>query len=166
MLQRLQLKRPKQISAQYPKQSTVPLRHLEAAVQLPRPQPHQTAEVRLKHRPVTQVCYPSSKVIDTIIGGGGLSGGAIGGIVGGVIGGILLLGIAGFLLYKNKAKRNQVLPTVGPSYRGEYDQGNNQPEPKPVMAEQTQPAIRYPDPDAVVNQEESGPVGGRLRYPE
>jgi hypothetical protein len=106
------------------------------------------------------------KVVDTNIGGGGLSGGAIGGIVGGVIGGILLLGIAGFLLYRNKAKRNEVLPTVGPNYRGEYDQGNTQPEPKTVMTEQTQPAIRYPDPDAVVNQEESGPAGGRLRYPE
>jgi hypothetical protein len=109
---------------------------------------------------------PPRKLFDTYIGGGGLSGGAIGGIVGGVIGGILLLGLAGFLLYRNKAKRNQVLPTVAPNYRGEYDQGNSQPEPKAVMTEQTQPAIRYPDPDAVVNQEESGPVGGRLRYPE
>ena len=97
-----------------------------------------------------------------IKGSGGLSGGAIGGIVGGVIGGILILGIAGFLLYRNKAKRNQVSPIVAP-YRD--DQRYDQPEPKPVITEQSQPAIRYPDPDAVVNQEEGGPVGGRLRYP-
>lgn len=107
------------------------------------------------------------KITDANEGGGGLSGGAIGGIVGGLIGGFLILGIAGFLLYRNQAKRNQIPAVIAPVYdREEHDQGYNEPEPKPFTSEETRPAIRYPDFDETGNQEENEPAGGRLRYPE
>ena len=103
--------------------------------------------------------------IDTHTGGRGLSSGAIGGIVGGIIGGVLALGILGFLLYRNKAKQNQIT-TTGTPYNRDEDQGHRQPEPKPFITEETRPAIRYPDLDAVAIQEETEPAGGRLRYPD
>jgi len=103
---------------------------------------------------------------DATEGGGGIPGGAIGGIVGGIIGGFLILGIAGFLLYRRQAQRNQVVPPAAPYYREEHDEGYKQAEPKPFTTEETRPAIRYPDFDETADQGESGPVGGRLRYPE
>ena len=87
--------------------------------------------------------------------------------MGGIIGGFLILAIAGFLLYRNQAKRNQIPAVIAPVYgREDHDQEYNEPEPKPFTTEETRPAIRYPDFDEAANQDENGPVGGRLRYPE